>query len=307
MPPIGQSQMPWVRHLIVYPVTEKAALGKPAEIVLYEALAHKANAPANEFYYRACWFCAAVPFIPTTQNPVLGGAGMWSRRREKPPAITGFQPAWKESTFPSRMKRWSRSRLPSMENPAQVRSNDATANLPFRYNHSIQKLIDMKRWSLGRAMYIPWNPAERKTVRDWLDTEDKKYSWVKYQYAWWKDPKYCNLVWMGSTFAVVGVIWPMMLSVMSGAGLGKAKAAEGDYDPRRFATKTKAKMPAATSQEMSEERKQQLASLNQSLADSVKDGIGIGQAAPGAGGGAEDSRTAVYACGGNGSRPGPGW
>jgi hypothetical protein len=278
--PIGADHRPWVRNLIVYPMVEKGAAGRPAQVVMYDAAYHKPGTPDGTFTYRHCWYCAAVPYVTAHQPPSLQfavgdyPAQVQAARKNLPPGI--------EKTYVPKTGETLESITAAVYGKYTAAGQEAiaTANQAFRKDHSIQKLIQGKRWSAGQAVLVPFNPSDKKTVQDWLDSAAKDYSWVHYKFAWWKMPQYCNLVWMGSTFAVVGVIWPMALSVMSGAGLGRPKKKGQAYDMSRFGTGvSKAKVPGSQSQEMSEEHQKQLTSLNESLRASVKDGLQGGQPA----------------------------
>jgi hypothetical protein len=149
------------------------------------------------------------------------------------------------------------------------------ANFALQKSHSIAALIKAGRFRQGQSLAVPWNPDEQKTVRDWLDAAAHDYNWIQYRAAWWKDAKYCNLVWIGGTFTVVGVIWPIMIALLTGAGLGGHRVKKSDYDLARFGSgkSTPATMPGRKSKELDEAGQRQLAAMNQALTDSLKDSI----------------------------------
>jgi hypothetical protein len=125
-----------------------------------------------------------------------------------------------------------------------------------------------------QAIYIPWNPNDQKTVLDWLGDAEKDYPWVHHKFAWWKVPQNCNILWIGSSFAIIGVFWPITLNLLTTAGLGRPQAKD-DYDISRFGSTTrkkKAAMPKPRA-EMTEEELKQLTALNETLAASVKEGL----------------------------------
>ena len=85
----------------------------------------------------------------------------------------------------------------------------------------------------GRA--APTDP--NYTVRDFIDATARTHAHVTYRFAWWAQPSVSALIWGGGTVLAVGVIWPMLIGLMTGAGmLPKRKAAEqsDEYDLDRF-------------------------------------------------------------------------
>ena len=274
--PIGKDHIPWTKGIRVYPSVEKGALGKPLQIVTYEALAPKKGGGPDEFYYRANWFCAPIPYTVTGQGPVLADPDkQFKDEADKaaehlPPGIEKAVSAQPGDTLES----ITASAYGRLSNDGQEAI--ATANPAFRYSKSVDDLIKRRRMSNGQQILIPWSPEKQKTVRDWLDDAGKNYSWVRYQFAWWKVPRYCTMLWMGSTFAVVGVIWPMTLSVLTGAGLGRRTVDKNEYDLTRIGSekrKAKAKPKLAETAEEAAAQHQRLVAMNEALTASVSEGI----------------------------------
>src|SRR5207248_1549758 len=53
-------------------------------------------------------------------------------------------------------------------------------------------------------------------------------------FAWWYLPWAIALLWGGGAVVLIGGIWPTALNLMIGAGLGRKKEKEPDYDLDRF-------------------------------------------------------------------------
>jgi|GEM_PF-1200429 len=286
--PVGPTHIPWVRNLTVYPIIV-GALHVPVQVITYDALFHKPGGEADEFIYKAKWYCSRIPYVATAntrKGPVLLQHADPEYNKEATAARNGGK------LPPGFDKRYLLQPGDSLESiTASVYGKDtaegedaiARANEVFRTSHSVQTLMASNRLRAGQALLIPWSPNSQKNVRDWLDAEGANYSWVKYQFAWWK--LYSYQIWMGGAFAVIGVLWPFTLRMLTGAGLGGAKVEQKHYDMSRFGTGPEIagrKEP----KEMSDADKQQLTSLTAKLEASAKEGLGERgtmpmQAAPG--------------------------
>jgi hypothetical protein len=69
---------------------------------------------------------------------------------------------------------------------------------------------------------------------------------VKFRYAWWRETWAVYTLWTTASVLLIGGVWPSIVSLMVGAGLGFHKADEGpEYDLDRFKGEPeKAKAPA---------------------------------------------------------------
>jgi hypothetical protein len=52
---------------------------------------------------------------------------------------------------------------------------------------------------------------------------------IDYRYAWWETPRMITALWGGGSVLLIGGVWPMMLSLLIGAGFG-GEGAGGDDD-----------------------------------------------------------------------------
>jgi hypothetical protein len=102
------------------------------------------------------------------------------------------------------------------------------ANDEFRSAHSNAD----RQPAPANAYYIPWNPAANHSVNDFLDAASKLWRPIPYRYVWWQSPQYAMRIWMGGSFVVIGVIWPLLLRMMLLGGLGRPQTEE--YDLSRF-------------------------------------------------------------------------
>jgi hypothetical protein len=266
-PPVGEQKIPWVRKVVVYPLLQGSSTVRAAQVVVYEALAPRPNGGPNEFQYRRNWFCAPVPYVPS--DPRFA--------RETRPA-NGLYPGF-EKTYQVKPQDTLETITAAVygQDTAAGENAIAIANQEFRRSHSVKALMDSKRVGKDQEIYIPWNPNGTKTVLDWLQDAEKDYPWVHHSFAWWKVPEYCSMVWIGSTFAVIGVVWPMTLSLLTTAGLGRPPVKD-KYDISRFGSgvsKNKAPAPKPRA-EMTEAELKQLSALNDALTASIKEGLPTG-------------------------------
>lgn len=72
------------------------------------------------------------------------------------------------------------------------------------------------------------------SVRDFLNDEKSRDPNLKYTFAWWELPTAAYALWIGGGLLVIGGIWPTLVNIMIGAGLGRKKSAEEEYDLDRF-------------------------------------------------------------------------
>jgi hypothetical protein len=272
--PVGEAQIPWMRNLIVYPAAAAVGPGnKPIMVmpVTYEVLEPKPGGQTGEYHYVPTWFGARVPYAPANRR------GIGRDGRTIPLSLKNLPPGIEKTYVPD-----PDATLQSIT--AAVYGKDtlegqtliATSNPALAVSQSIATLIKANKFRVGQALLIPWNPAEGKTVRDWLDAAGERYDWVHYKFAWWKEARGCQMLWMGISVGIVGILFPMMVSILAGAGLGGGRSVKSDYDLSRFGGKpgtAAARMPAKAA-ELDEQGREQLAALNASLTSSLREGIG---------------------------------
>ena len=78
---------------------------------------------------------------------------------------------------------------------------------------------------------------EYKNVREFLATlkKDNPDLDIKYRYAWWRETWAIYVLWTGACLLLIGGVWPSVISLMVGAGLGFHKKEKGpEYDLDRF-------------------------------------------------------------------------
>lgn len=87
-----------------------------------------------------------------------------------------------------------------------------------------------RRGQSGPAAPISPN---RTILNALTDLAAKNPASVKYKYAWWEEPKWSYGLWTAGSVVAIGGIWPTVLSLLLGAGLGP-KPKEEEYDLDRF-------------------------------------------------------------------------
>ncbi|HZZ44279.1 MAG TPA: hypothetical protein VFE58_15195 [Tepidisphaeraceae bacterium] len=102
------------------------------------------------------------------------------------------------------------------------------------------------------------HPDKSRTILTALNEIVAKNPTVKYQYAWWEEPKWSYGLWTAGSVLVIGGIWPVLLSLLVGAGLGP-KVEEKEYDLERFGKSEEEEVkPEPVKKEMSEEDRDKL-------------------------------------------------
>jgi hypothetical protein len=93
---------------------------------------------------------------------------------------------------------------------------------------------------VDRPYWIPWNPADGRTMSDFLHAANNMILRergpaaipISFRYTWWESPKYVYQIWMIGSLLIVGVAWPALLGLMVQGGFGSMTAEE--YDLSRF-------------------------------------------------------------------------
>lgn len=116
-----------------------------------------------------------------------------------------------------------------------------------------------------------------RTVLTALTEMAAKNPAVKFRYAWWQETRWAYALWMVGSVVAIGGIWPTIVNLLIGAGLGP-KPKEKEYDLKRF------ERPAGAAAEddalggkpapkvMSDEERDQLAAQLDKLEKSVNPG-----------------------------------
>jgi|GEM_PF-2146155 len=84
---------------------------------------------------------------------------------------------------------------------------------------------------------------------------------LAFKYAWWETSRAMLTIYTSAGFVVIGVIWPTIINLMIGAGLGRPKKEADAYDLSRFKSGSKA-APVAKQASAADTR---LAELNAKL------------------------------------------
>lgn len=131
----------------------------------------------------------------------------------------------------------------------------------WRYQpYALQAEVPYVTASSGRrGGPAPAASADRTILTVLSDLAAKSPDSVKYKYAWWEEPKWSYALWTAGSAVAIGGVWPTVLSLLLGAGLGP-KPKEEEYDLDRFQSsageeESAAKEPA---KEMSEEDREKL-------------------------------------------------
>src|SRR4051812_41234378 len=89
------------------------------------------------------------------------------------------------------------------------------------------------------------NPTSNTySIRDYLTEVKERFPDLQYRYAWWTQPRAQFGIWMGGAVLLIGGVWPSLVSLMIGAGLGRPhKEKTDDYDLERFSKSKPTKAP----------------------------------------------------------------
>ena len=88
---------------------------------------------------------------------------------------------------------------------------------------------------------------EHANVREFLKTmqQNNPDAGIEYRYAWYRESWAIYVLWTGASLLLIGGVWPSVISLMVGAGLGFQKEDQGpEYDLERFKAEADAKKAA---------------------------------------------------------------
>jgi prepilin-type N-terminal cleavage/methylation domain-containing protein/prepilin-type processing-associated H-X9-DG protein len=107
-------------------------------------------------------------------------------------------------------------------------------------------------WSLAFYADAPFEASGRRAadVRAWLDQAKAKDPKIPYSYASSETTWFLIVSRALGGFIIVGCLWPVLLNLMIGAGLGRRKAGEIDYDLDRFTSEPADQKNAVTSADL---------------------------------------------------------
>src|SRR5688500_7741740 len=89
--------------------------------------------------------------------------------------------------------------------------------------------------------------VEHANVREFLASMQKNHpnAGIEYRYAWYRETWAIYLLWTGAALLLIGGVWPSVISLMVGAGLGFHPEEKGpDYDLERFKAEAEKKKAA---------------------------------------------------------------
>jgi hypothetical protein len=85
-----------------------------------------------------------------------------------------------------------------------------------------------------------------KDVREYLAKLKESNPDVAYKYAWYRETWAIYTLWLGASLLLIGGVWPSVVSLMVGAGLGISGEEKGpEYDLERFKSEEAKKAAAA--------------------------------------------------------------
>lgn len=105
------------------------------------------------------------------------------------------------------------------------------------------------------------------TAREYLASLQKDFPGgaqkLTYKFAWWEVPKAMLSIYTAAGFVLIGVIWPTIINLLTGAGFGRATKDVNDYDLSRF--KSGGQKAATATKNDTSAQDQRLADLNAKL------------------------------------------
>lgn len=112
-----------------------------------------------------------------------------------------------------------------------LRANEPVGDYkPFAFNAVVPYQPLPPRGRRGDAL-----PEMKDNVLAFLSDVASQHTHVKYRYAWQRHPVAVFAACTGGAVVLIGVVWPTLVGLLIGAGLGGVKIDEDDYDLERFA------------------------------------------------------------------------
>jgi hypothetical protein len=113
-------------------------------------------------------------------------------------------------------------------------------------------------------------PRPDYSVRDYLTDVAKEHKHVSFRYAWWKEPKATLALWTMGGLVLVGGVWPTVVNLLVGAGFGRRREKDPEYDLDRFQGEPEVVKPAPPATVGMEDH---LRELEEELAQNLKAGV----------------------------------
>jgi hypothetical protein len=85
--------------------------------------------------------------------------------------------------------------------------------------------------------------SDTYSIRDYLAEVKERFPESHYRFAWWTAPRAQFGIWMGGAVLLIGGVWPSLVSLMIGAGLGRPHKEKEEYDLERFSKSKPTKAP----------------------------------------------------------------
>jgi hypothetical protein len=87
--------------------------------------------------------------------------------------------------------------------------------------------------------------VEHASVREYLKAAKANNAEISFKYAWYRETWAIYLLWTGASLLLIGGVWPSVVSLMVGAGLGFQGEEKGpEYDLSRFKAEAEKKKAA---------------------------------------------------------------
>jgi len=265
-PPRGPDHVPVVKNLVIYPVVESPSTHAKVIVIRFDKLVPKPGGGPTEFTYEHCWAHTPVPYSPYVLQPVFEATDTdLVRQFQAKRASPDYLP-------PGIWKRYAAKPTDGVMSICRKVYGTDTADGETLLKVTNRALVkDAVRLRAGQAIYVPWPPQSGKTVLDWLNDAKAQFPWVSYRFAWWAVPRNCMLLWIGGTFLVVGVIWPVVNESLMRVGLGPQRKPR----ERRVSLASSKSSPSpepAVAAGMTEDDEAKLRALEESLEASLKAG-----------------------------------
>jgi hypothetical protein len=129
------------------------------------------------------------------------------------------------------------------------------------------------------------------TVKDYLITVKATNESLSAKYAWYRETWAVYALWTGSMMLLIGGVWPSVVSLMTGGGLGLERAAKGpEYDLERFGKGEKKEQAASPQAGATQKDMDELRQLDEELEKRLASGATASSEAAPAGDSSEDVR-----------------
>lgn len=141
-----------------------------------------------------------------------------------------------------------------------------------------------KKWWIEKCFIakIPFEPMNGAvaatpdlTIDKYLTEIAGQASGLKYNFGWWMMPKYAMMLGAFGGFVLIGGLWPSLINIMVGAGLGGKREPKQKDDKPLWAYKGK-DAPVKAKPTVSAEQQQELADITAAYQQNVGDASPVG-------------------------------